>query len=152
VGDNVIPVTATAPGYTDFTQSFTVTRKLSAAEIAARQAKAKQAFIASAKTIPYNQLSKDPERYDGEHVCYRGQIFQIQEEGDLGGIMLLAVTHDSVIDFWSDNIWVDYDHSIRSAEDDVITVCGTITSTKSYKTQIGGETYVPRMHARYVME
>jgi hypothetical protein len=47
---------------------------------------------------------------------------------------------------------VDYDHSIKSAEDDVITVYRTITGAKSYDTEIGGSTYVPKMRAKYISE
>ena len=66
-----------------------------------------------------------------------------------GGFMLLSVT-DQGYDIWTDNVWVNYDHPISSAEDDIVTVWGTITGTKSYDTQIGGSTYVPEMHARYI--
>lgn len=150
-GENEIRVTASAPGYKSFHESVYVTRKLSAAEKAAARAAAQQSFIAGARTIPYKQLNKNADRYTGERVCYSGQIFQIQEDGDSGGLMLLSVT-DMGYGIWDDNVWVDYDHSIKSAEDDIVKVCGTITGSKSYETQIGGETYVPRMHARYVIE
>jgi hypothetical protein len=49
-------------------------------------------------------------------------------------------------------VWIDYDHAIKSAEGDIITVYGTMTGSKSYDTQAGGSTFVPRMHARYVVE
>jgi hypothetical protein len=134
------------------------TRKLSAAEkaaIAYARQQALEAKIAqykrSAITIPYNQLNKDADRYHGKRVAYTGQILQIQEDGNLGGFMLLSVTNEGY-GIYDDNIWVDYDHHIKSAEDDIITVYGTIKGSKSYETQIGGETYVPQMHARYVDE
>ena len=65
--------------------------------------------------------------------------------------MLLSVS-DQGYGFWDDNIWVNYEGHISGAEEDVITVYGVITGSKSYETQIGGETYVPRMRARYVDE
>jgi hypothetical protein len=49
-------------------------------------------------------------------------------------------------------VWVEYDGTIRGAEEDIITVYGTIKGEQSYETQIGGETYVPKMRARYVVE
>lgn len=150
-GENEFRVTAYAPGHERFDRTISVTRKLTAAERAALRERAKQRFVASARPIPYNQLEKSPDRHSGKRVCYRGKIFQIQEAGSAGGIMLLSVT-DMGYDIWSDNVWVDYDHSIRSAEDDLVTVCGTITGSKSYETQIGGRTYVPQMHARYITE
>lgn len=114
-------------------------------------AKQRRTSRATASTIPYNQLKKNADRYRGEKVVYRGQIFQIQESNYGGGIMLLSVT-DEGYGFWDDNIWVNYNGHIRSAEDDIITVYGTITGSKTYETQIGGSTYVPKLRAKYIDE
>lgn len=104
----------------------------------------------SAQSIPYNQLHKDADRYSGKKVKFRGQIFQIQEDGELGGFMLLAVT-DEGYGFWDDNVWINYDHSISAAEEDIITVYGTVVGETEYETQIGGSTYVPEIDARYIV-
>ncbi|MEN0015846.1 MAG: hypothetical protein AAGC46_20945 [Solirubrobacteraceae bacterium] len=156
-GDNDIDVVATKPGYDEDSGTVTLTRKRSKAEIAAALAKARAAaaarkasYLASTTTIPYNQLEKNADRHAGERVTYRGQIFQIQEDGD-DSIILLSVT-DEGFDFWDDHIWVDYHGHIKGAEGDMLTVYGAITGTKSYDTQIGGTTYVPRMRAKYVAE
>jgi hypothetical protein len=158
LGDNTLRARATKEGFDEGTDSLVVTRKRSAAERAAveaarkaRQEQARQAFINAAQTIAYKQLNKDADSYEGKKVAYRGQIFQIQQEGSEGGIMLLSVTDDGY-GYWSDQIWVDYDHAIGSAEDDVITVYGTVTGSKSFDTQGGGNRYVPQIHARYIVE
>lgn len=158
LGSQTFEVTAVAAGQERTTDDVTVTRRRSQAELralrarrAAARARREQNFKAGARTIPYNQLNKDADRYAGERVVYRGQILQIQEDGDNGGIILLSVT-DEGYGFWTDNIWVDYERSIRSAEDDVITVYGTVTGSQSYETQAGGETYVPQVRARYIEE
>ena len=52
---------------------------------------------------------------------------------------------------WDDNIWVDAGR-IASAENDIITVYGTVTGSKTYQTQIGGSTFVPRVKAKYIDE
>ena len=150
-GSNDFGVHATRSGFTSDRTTASVDRRLSAAEKAVISAAEEQQFKASAVTIPYNQLNKNADRYKGDRVTYQGQILQIQEEGDSGGFMLLSVT-DEGYGIWDDNVWVDYDHSIDSAEDDVVTVYGTIKGSKSYETQVGGETYVPRMRAKYVVE
>jgi hypothetical protein len=105
--------------------------------------------MAGAKSLPYNQPEKNADRYSAERVMFRGQIMQIQEDSG-STVILLSVTDDGY-GFWSDNVWVDYDGTIKGAEDDIITVYGTIEGTKSYETQIGSETYVPQMTARYVV-
>lgn len=149
-GENSFIVAATKPGYAGASDVATVTRKRTQAEIAAAAAKKKQAFIAQARTIPYNQLEKNADRYAGEKVVFRGQIMQIQET--LGSTFMLLSVTDEGYGFWTDNVWVDYEGTINGAEEDVITVYGTIEGSKSYETQIGGETYVPQMTARYVVE
>lgn len=149
-GDNRYRVVATKRGHDRDATTAVVTRKLSRAERAAITATKRQAFVNAAAAIPYNQLEKNPNRHKGKKVVFRGQIFQIQED-DGETWMLLSVT-DEGYGFWTDNVWVEYDGTIRGAEDDIITVYGTITGEQSYETQIGGETYVPKMRARYVSE
>lgn len=156
-GTNDVQVRAEADGMDTAEEIATLTRKQSQAERAAAAAKraaaaaaAKQRYLASAKLIPYNQLEKNADRYSGERVKFTGQIFQIQEGYD-STVILLSVT-DEGYGFWTDNIWVDYPGTIKGAEDDIITVYGTIEGSKSYETQIGGETYVPQMTAKYVEE
>jgi hypothetical protein len=65
--------------------------------------------------------------------------------------MLLSVT-DEGYGFWDDNVWVNYEGSVAGAEEDIITIYGRMTGAKSYETQIGGQTYVPRMQAKYIEE
>ncbi len=89
-------------------------------------------------TIPYNQLS-NADRYRDKRVKYTGQILQIQEDGNLGGFMLLSVTNEGY-GIYDDNIWVDYDHHIKSAEDDIVTVYGTITGSRATKRTRGSST------------
>ena len=149
-GDNRYKVVATKSGHDRDSTTAIVTRKLSKAEKQARTAAKRQTFMNSATTIPYNQLEKNPDRYKGKKVVYRGQIFQIQE--DYGSTWLLLSVTDEGYGFWSDNVWVEFDGTIKGAEEDVITVYGTITGSESYETQIGGETYVPKLKARYVVE
>jgi hypothetical protein len=158
LGDNELNIAATKDGYEDGSYTLTVTRERSAAELAAirrKRAEARAAaeanFKAQAQTIAYNQLKKDADRYAGTKVKFTGQIFQIQEDQYLGGIMLLSVTNEGY-GLWDDNVWINYDHPIKSAEEDVVTVYGVIKGAKSYETQIGGETYVPEVDARYIDE
>jgi hypothetical protein len=138
VGHNYVTVKASEHGFRATSTTLEATRHVSQAE-----------YEASATTIPYDDLLKDSSPYRGKVVSFRGQVFQIQQFGNRGGIMLLSVTDDGY-GLWTDNVWVDYDHSTPANENDIVTVYGTVTGTKSYQTQGGGETYVPRMHAKYI--
>jgi hypothetical protein len=169
MGDNSFSLEETKQGTDDVRSTLNLTRRRTAAErvawrhqqevkrqqrLARERAERQQRianFKASAVTIPYKQLEKNADRFEGKHVKYTGQIFQIQEDEYGGGIMLISVTNDGY-GYWDDNVWVDYDGNVKGAEDDVVTVYGTITGSKSYETQIGGETYVPQMRARYIEE
>jgi hypothetical protein len=169
VGTNDIEIYGRAQDHHDAYDHVSVTRKRTAAEIAAAKARREAAaakrraeakarheryvasYKASAKTIPYSQLNKNADAHAGERVKYYGQILQIQEEAGLGGIMLLSVT-DEGYDIWDDNVWVNYTGSVKGAEGDKLTVYGTVVGSRSYETQIGGETYVPEIDAKYIEE
>lgn len=114
-----------------------------------RKAEKEAAFREEATAIDYDQLIKNPYRYEGEKVVYTGQIFQIQE--GYGGFMLLSVT-DEGYGFWTDEIYVTGFGEIESAEEDSVTVYGTVTGAKEYATQGGGTNYVPQIKAKYVDE
>jgi Glucodextranase, domain B len=149
-GDNSFEVVGSKPGHDKDTTTVTVTRKLTAAEKAAVQAAERQAFIAQAATISYAQLLAHPSRYKGKKVVYRGKIFQVQE--DTGSTVILLSVTDQGYGFWDDHIWVDYDGTIKGAEGDMMTVYGTLTGTQDYDTQIGGNTTVPSIRAKYILE
>jgi hypothetical protein len=106
-------------------------------------------FREEATSIDYDQLIKNPYRYIGEKVVYTGQIFQIQEGA--GSFMLLSVT-DEGYGFWTDEVWVAGFGEVESAEEDIITVYGTVTGAEEYETAIGGSNYVPRIKAKYIDE
>jgi hypothetical protein len=158
LGENSMSLVASASGFEATEEELTVERQRTAREVARirerRRERREQELAqlrATAVTIPYNQLEKNPDRHTGEKVKYTGQIFQIQE--DVGfTVILLAVTHEPLIDFWDDNIWVNYEGTINSAEDDIITVYGEVVGSKSYETQAGGETYVPEINAEIIEE
>ncbi len=167
-GVNSNEVAATAAGYDDDREVVSTYRNLTQAEIAEQKARqeardqaereaaaaraeaARQEFVNSAETVPYAQLQKDPSAYIGHKVVYTGQIFQIQQQGNIG-FMLLSVT-DEGYDFWSDEVWVNYFTKVAGAEGDQLTVYGVVKGQKSFETQIGGERYVPEIRARYIEE
>jgi hypothetical protein len=149
-GDNSYKIVGSKPGHDKDTTDAVVTRKLSAAEKAAAQAAKRQAFIAESANISYKQLLAHPARYEGKKAVYRGKIFQVQEDGGRT-VILLSVT-DQGYGFWDDHVWIDYDGTIKGAEDDMLTVYGTLSGTESYDTQIGGNTTVPSMRAKYIVE
>ncbi|WP_163100073.1 hypothetical protein [Peribacillus alkalitolerans] len=110
-----------------------------AAEKAAKEAAAKKA---NAKTIPYAQLEKNPDRYKDEYVKYTGQIVQIMEGDNLTQIRL-AVTKDSYGYSISDIIFVEYTGLTDFVEDDIVTIYGTVYGKYSYTSQANYEISLP---------
>jgi hypothetical protein len=173
VGRNTVKV-GTAVDGNETSTTFVVTRKQTAAERAAARVRAEKAavrlraqlareraeaaaaraakeanFKSSAVAIPYNQLLKDPDSYSGKHVAYSGEIFQIQQSGD-SGFMLVSTTCDDY-DFCSDEIYVKYSGvRVRGAKGDKVTLYGTAKGGYEYDTQGGGTNYVPQVNAKYI--
>ncbi|WP_108669136.1 hypothetical protein [Peribacillus acanthi] len=110
-----------------------------AAEKAAKEAAAKKA---NAKTIPYKQIEKNPDRYKDEYVKYTGQIVQIMEGDNLTQIRL-AVTKDSYGYSFSDIIFVEYAGLTDFVEDDIVTIYGTVYGAYSYTSQANYEISLP---------
>lgn len=148
-GTKTFKVAASKPGYDGDSTTAEVRRRLSKAEKEARAAAAKQQWMASATTIPFKQLDKNPDRYSGERVVYRGEIFQIQE--DFGSTVILLSVTDAGYGFWTDEIMVTYDGTTEAVKDDIITVYGTVVGSETYDTRIGGENTVAKIEAKYIV-
>jgi hypothetical protein len=152
VGENDLTVRSEADGYMPSQdQSFYITRKKTAAQLAQERAEAEADFKASASTIDYDQLIKDPGYYAGDPVVYTGEILQIQQSGN-SGFMLVWTSCDE-FDICDDPIYVPYDgFRVQGAEGDEITVYGTVKGGYEYDTQGGGTNYVPKVRANYIEE
>ena len=156
-GENTIYITAKGDDDKTQIQTVTVHRTRTAVEIAqaraARKAAAEAKLAAvrsSAQALPFKQLNKNPDRFEGTKVTYQGKIFQIFEEGGKT-IMLLSVT-DEGYDFWTDEVYVTYNGTIDSVEDDIVTIFGTVTGSESYDTKIGGSNTTPAIRATIIDE
>ena len=129
-------VEAKLKGYNAHSEDISIERTMSAAE-----------KRASAKTISFAQLEKNPDKYDGEYVKYTGEILQISEGYFMTGIRL-AVTQTSYGWYSADDvIWVEYVGTTDFVEEDVVTVYGEITGTYSYTSIAGWEITIPAMEA-----
>jgi hypothetical protein len=153
LGDQDIDVRAWAPDRASGSDSLTVTRRRSEEELEqyrAMRAAREQRFRADATWMPYDELEKDPEALFGAKVTYTGQIVRVEQDRG-GGWMLLAVT-DGGDGFWTDSVYVEYAGPLTAAEEDVITVFGTVQGRYSYRSQVEGETFLPHLRARYIDE
>lgn len=101
---------------------------------------------ANAKTIDYPQLKKNPDRYKGEYVKYKGKILQILEGDNITNIRL-AVTPTSYGYNVSDVIFIEYPGYTDFVDDDIVTVYGEIYGSYSYESQAGYQISLPGLLA-----
>lgn len=138
-GKHEFTVKVSKEDYQDSEENVTITRELSEKEKAA-------AKRASAQTIPFSKLEKNPDRLAGEYVKYQGQIVQILEEGESTTIRM-SVTQESY--GWSvkDIIMVQYYGLTDFVEEDVVTVYGEIFGSHTYQSTAGWDISIPLIMA-----
>lgn len=92
--------------------------------------------------ITYNQLARNPEKYEGEKIKFSGKVVQVIENDDESETEIrLAVNGD-----YDSIILVGYENDIVSSrilEDDTITFYGTSVGTISYDSTLGGKITIP---------
>lgn len=97
-------------------------------------------------TVNFKELDKNPDSFNGKIVKFTGQVVQIQEDNNYG-IIRLAVTKESYGWSISDIIWVEYQNHTDAVKDDVITVYGQLTGSKTYESQAHFNITVPSIMA-----
>jgi hypothetical protein len=139
VGVTLITLTASVSGYTDGTSDISVTRTISPA-----------AYKASAASIAYNQLVKDPASLAGRVVTYSGQVFQY-DTNTTTSHMIASVTSLGY-GYWSDNVWLDVDPAMTAniCKDTVVKFWGDVVGAYSYTTTNNGTLTIPEIHVQYI--
>ena len=99
-----------------------------------------------ATTVNFNELDKNPDSFNGKIVKFTGQVVQIQE-ADNYGVIRLAVTKESYGWSISDIVYVEYQNHTDAVKDDVVTVYGQLTGSKTYESQAHFNITVPSMTA-----
>lgn len=100
----------------------------------------------SALEIRFAELDKNPDKYAGEYVKYKGQIIQIMEDETSTDIRL-AVTKDSYGYDFNDVIYITYEGTTEFVEDDIVTVYGTVEGSLTYESQAGYQITLPHIEA-----
>ncbi|MGM8216484.1 hypothetical protein ACLIA0_13015 [Bacillaceae bacterium W0354] len=103
----------------------------------------------SAKEIRFKELDKNPDKYYGEFIKYRGEILQIMEE-TTSTVIRLAVTKDSYGYDLGEVVYITYEGTTPFVEEDVITVYGTIKGSHTYESQAGYHITLPHMEAEII--
>lgn len=122
-GDTIAVVVAVAPSEVD-------TASLSWAQLVKR-----------AGTIKYKSLLRDPDRYEGKLLRFRGKVLQASDSDD-GQVLLVGVTKGKY-GLWSDNVFVLHDGGGRVIPDDIVEFVMTSTGTYGYESAGAGYLTVP---------
>ncbi|HKC20406.1 MAG TPA: hypothetical protein VKE27_12345, partial [Candidatus Dormibacteraeota bacterium] len=107
-------------------------------------------YKASAKSIPYVQLEKDPASLAGTVVTYKGQVVQY-DSATTTSHLRVNVTPDG-FGGYTDTIWLDVDpkQTGNVFRDTVIEFWGDVIGPYTYTTVTGGQITIPEVKARYV--
>jgi hypothetical protein len=103
---------------------------------------------ARASGLSYKQLKKNPDRWIGTFVKFRGQVFNIQET-DGKTVIQVNVTNKGY-GFWDDQIVVVFDGYTSVVDENVITFFGTVTGTLNYTSAAGWDISVPAVKAEVI--
>ena len=156
-GNDHYSVVATAPGYGKTFVGIAITRNLTAAAIAASNAAvaaaaaaAVAAYKASAKSIPYNQLIKDPTALAGTVVTYTAQVFQY-DTNTTTSHFIASVTNLGY-GIYSDNVWADVDPTIAGnvCQNTIIRLWGAVVGPYTYTTTQNGTLTIPEINVMYI--
>ena len=134
-GEYKYTIKATKENFKEQSKEVAFTRKLSAKEEAA-------AKRANAKTISFDKLNKNPDRYKGEYVKYRGEIVQIMESDGMTAIRL-SITKASYGWSVSDIIYVAYVGYTDFVDEDVVTIYGEVSGSYTYTSTAGWNITLP---------
>jgi hypothetical protein len=108
------------------------------------------AYKASAKSIPYVQLEKDPASLAGTVVTYTGQVVQYDTATTTSNLRI-NVTPDG-FGGYNDTIWLDVDptQTTNVFRNTVIQFWGEVVGPYTYTSVSGGQITIPEVDAKYV--
>ena len=97
-----------------------------------------------ASEIPYEDLMRNSEQYEGEYVHFTsGEIAQVIES-DYGFGFRVNVSEEEY--GWEDDVYVHWDGQ-RYLVDDIIEIWGQYTGLLTYETALGSERTIPELTA-----
>lgn len=138
-GVTTVIVTSTNEAGVEETARVRVTRTISP-----------EAYKASAQSIPYDQLIRDPDSLAGTAVTYTAQVFQYDSLTSTASMLVYVTEGD--YDFWDDIVLVLLDPALGQQidNDDIIQFWGPVIGAETYETGIGGSNTVPVVEAMYM--
>lgn len=113
-------------------------------------------YIKSCKTITFDKLGRNPNKYKGQKFKITGQVIQVQEGwGDSVDlrINMTKTTYEYIDDVtWSDTIYATVEigeDEDKILEDDIITIYGECDGDYTYESVMGSNITLPKINIEY---
>lgn len=128
----------------------TVNQDLAASVSPPPSTSAEAKYKASAVTLPYALLVKDPSALKGRVVTYRAQVFQY--DSLTGTSHFLAHVTDSGYGIWTNLIFADVNPTVaaHACDSSIIQLWGTVVGPYTYPTTLNGTNTVPEIRIEYL--
>lgn len=115
----------------------------------------KSAYMSKCKSISYNELARNPKKYEGQLVKFTGEVIQVQEAQSwlYYNVYRIDVTYQGY-GYYDDTVYVTYDgydSEERILEDDIVTFYGEYKGLKTYETVMGANVTIPHVEAKYIV-
>lgn len=110
-----------------------------------------ETYKSQCQSIPYDELARTPDNYEGQKVTFTGQIIQVRESGD-EATYRINVTQDEY-GLWDDTIFCTFDLSTsesRFLEDDIVTIYGDYDGLYTYTSIMGSDVTLPSVTIHYM--
>lgn len=107
------------------------------------------------KSYTYEEIARNPEKYDGEYAKFTGEIVQIMEDAGSSytEYTLRVNVTKGEYGFYSDTVYVLYSAEkgeSRLLEGDIITMYGCLDGTTTYTSIFGQSITIPKFKAMLV--
>ena len=116
-------------------------------------------FKQSCKSIDFETLSRNPDKYKGNNYVFTGEVIQVSESSWLSDTVSLRVNvtkneyeHIDADPYYTDTIYAEVeipDGADRILENDIITFWGTCEGMYSYTSVLGSKISLPKISINY---
>lgn len=144
--------------YDKLTRDAINAEKKKQAEAEEKVKKEKEDYIRSCKTIDYKTLSRNPDKYKGEHFKLTGQVIQVLDSdswfNDATTLRINITKHENeyVDDWWEDTIVASVvipKGADRILENDIITFYGDCDGLYTYTSILNQKISLPKIDIKY---
>ena len=112
------------------------------------------AYKTKCGTYSYQEIARNPEKYEGKYMKFTGKVIQVQEAESFlyYSVYRISVTNKGY-GYYDDTVYVscdNYGEGDRILEDDIVTFYGECKGVKTYETVMGASVTIPWVEAEFI--